>query len=88
MHETGLCEAILDAVERRAKGRRVTGVKVRIGTLHAVSAPALAQSFELVSAGSVADGAVIDLVPVDGDTFVLESIRLAEGTGDVPRHPG
>ncbi|WP_052867332.1 hydrogenase maturation nickel metallochaperone HypA [Streptomyces niger] len=88
MHETGLCEAILHAVERRARGRRVTGVTVRIGRLHAVSGPALTQSFELVSAGSVADGAEIDLVTVDGDVFVLESIRLAEGTDDVPRHPG
>ncbi|MQY10141.1 hydrogenase nickel incorporation protein HypA [Streptomyces sp. RB5] len=90
MHETGLCEAILQAVERRAQGRRVTGVTVRIGELHAVSEPALAQSFALVSAGSVADGADIDLVAVDGDTFVLESIRLAaaEGAGDVPGHPG
>jgi Zn finger protein HypA/HybF involved in hydrogenase expression len=77
MHEIGYCEAILGAVERRAAGRRVTRVKVRIGDLHAVAEPALAQSFELVAAGSVADGAAIDLVTVPGDEVTLESIQLA-----------
>jgi hydrogenase nickel incorporation protein HypA/HybF len=62
MHELGLCEDIVAAVERRAAGRRVTRVRVRIGALHAVVAPALEQAFELVAAGTVAEGAVIDLV--------------------------
>lgn len=80
MHEIGLCEAILDAVERRAGGRRVTRVRVRIGSVHRVVEPALAQSFELVAAGSVADGADIDLVTVPGDAVILESIQLATTT--------
>ena len=62
MHELGLCEAIVAAVERRAAGRRVTGVRVRVGVLHGVVAPALAQAFELAAAGTVAEGAAIDLV--------------------------
>jgi Zn finger protein HypA/HybF involved in hydrogenase expression len=94
VHEIGMCEGILDAVERRAAGRRVTGVKVRIGTDHRVVESALSQSFELVAAGSVADGAAIELVTVDGDEFMLESIELAAqpstggDEGDVPRDPG
>ncbi len=31
MHELGLCEAIVAATVRRAAGRRVTAVRVRIG---------------------------------------------------------
>ncbi|CAN5849964.1 hydrogenase maturation nickel metallochaperone HypA [soil metagenome] len=64
MHEFGLCEGIIDAVERRADGRRVAGVRVRVGTLHRVVEAALTQAFELVSAGTVADGAAIELVVV------------------------
>ncbi|MEV0600479.1 hydrogenase maturation nickel metallochaperone HypA [Streptomyces sp. NPDC050315] len=91
MHEIGLCEGILEAVEARARGRRVTGVTVRIGEQHAVVGPALAQSFALVAAGTVADGATVELITVPGDEFTLLSLRVAdeEGAGgegdDVPR---
>jgi hydrogenase nickel incorporation protein HypA/HybF len=64
VHELGLGEAILDAVERRAAGRRVTRVRVRVGVLHRVVEPALDQAFSLVSAGTVAAGAAVDLVVV------------------------
>ncbi len=64
MHEFGLCEAILEAVERRAAGRPVTRVRVRIGTLHRVVEPALDQAFEMVSTGTVADGADVDVVVI------------------------
>jgi hydrogenase nickel incorporation protein HypA/HybF len=64
MHELGLCEAIVEAVERRAAGRRVTGVRVRAGALHRVVEPALEQAFPLAAAGTVAEGAQVDLVIV------------------------
>jgi len=64
MHEVALGEAILDAVERRAAGRKVRRVKVQIGTLHRVVGPALDQGFALVSEGSVAEGAELDIVTV------------------------
>jgi Zn finger protein HypA/HybF involved in hydrogenase expression len=71
-----MCESILDAVERRAAGRRVTRVRVRIGTLHRVVEPALDQAFSLVSGGTAAGGATeIDLS--GGDELTLESIQLA-----------
>jgi hydrogenase nickel incorporation protein HypA/HybF len=59
-----MCESILDAVERRAAGRRVTRVRVRIGTLHRVVEPALDQAFSLVAGGTVAEDAAVDLVVV------------------------
>ena len=62
MHEVSLGEAILDAVERRAAGRKVRRVKVRVGTLHRVVGPALDQGFMMVSEGSVAEGAVLEMV--------------------------
>ncbi|MGH3344281.1 MAG: hydrogenase maturation nickel metallochaperone HypA [Carbonactinosporaceae bacterium] len=64
MHEFGLCEAILDAVERRAAGRRVTRVRVRVGALHRVVPPAMGQAFALAAEGTVADGADVELLTV------------------------
>ena len=64
MHELGLCEGILEAVERRAAGRRVTRVRVRVGAQHRVVSSAFDQSFALVAQGTVADGAAVDLVTV------------------------
>jgi hydrogenase nickel incorporation protein HypA/HybF len=64
MHEVGLCEGVLDAVERRAAGRRVSVVRVRAGALHRIVEPAMRTAFELVAAGSVAQGAEFELVAV------------------------
>ncbi|MFN2490886.1 MAG: hydrogenase/urease maturation nickel metallochaperone HypA, partial [Actinomycetota bacterium] len=57
MHEIGLCEAIMEAVERRAAGRRVNRVKVRVGARHRVAEPSFNQAFSLVSGGTVAEDA-------------------------------
>jgi hydrogenase nickel incorporation protein HypA/HybF len=61
VHEVGMCQSLLDAVERRAAGRRVTGVKVRVGVLHRV---ADLRAFGLVAVGSVAENAEVDMVVV------------------------
>jgi hydrogenase nickel incorporation protein HypA/HybF len=37
-------------------------VRFRIGALHRVAEPAMAQAFELVAGGTVAEGAEVDLV--------------------------
>ncbi len=68
MHEIGMCESVLDAVERRAQGRPVDAVTIRVGTLLRVVPDAFAQAFAMVAAGGVADGATPDLVyvPVQG----------------------
>lgn len=64
MHELGMCQGLVEAVERRARGRRVARVGVRAGTLLRVAPDALEQSFQLVAAGGVADGAGVELVVV------------------------
>ena len=76
MHELGLCESLLEAVERRAAGRRVLGVKFRVGEQHRVVDEAFDQSFEIVAAGTVAEGAEVELEVVPGDELMLESIRV------------
>lgn len=64
MHELGLCEAFVEAVERHAQGRRVTGVRLRVGTRHRVVEPALNQAFAMAATGTVAENAEVELVVV------------------------
>jgi hydrogenase nickel incorporation protein HypA/HybF len=62
MHERGIAEAVVNAVERRAGGHRVRRARVRVGVLLHISEPALNQAFIMVSDGTVADGAHLDVV--------------------------
>ncbi|MEW9530521.1 hydrogenase maturation nickel metallochaperone HypA [Microbispora sp. NPDC049125] len=62
MHEFGIAEAVLDAVERRAKGRPVRRVRVRAGALLRIATPAMDQAFAVVAEGTTAEGATLDLV--------------------------
>lgn len=64
MHELGMCEAILDTVQRRAEGRRVDGVRLRVGVLHRVVPSAFDQAFEMVAMGTNAEGAAVELVSI------------------------
>ena len=60
----GYCEGVLDAVERRAAGRSVMRVGVRIGAVHRVVPEVFEQSFQLAAMGGPAAGAVTELVVV------------------------
>jgi hydrogenase nickel incorporation protein HypA/HybF len=64
VHEFGIAEAILTAVEKRADGRRVRRARVHAGALLRVTEPAVNQAFSSISHGSVAEGAHVDLVIV------------------------
>jgi hydrogenase nickel incorporation protein HypA/HybF len=68
MHEMSYCEGVLEAVERRAAGRPVARVGVRIGAVHRVESAAFEQSFQLAAAGGPAAGATtqVVVVPVRG----------------------
>ena len=62
------CEGVLEAVERRAAGRPVSRIGVRIGAVHRVVADAFEQSFQIAAVGGPAEGATTELVvlPVHG----------------------
>jgi hydrogenase nickel incorporation protein HypA/HybF len=64
MHEMSYCEGVVEAVERRAAGRPVARVGVRIGAVHRVVADAFEQSFQIAAAGGPAEGATTELVVV------------------------
>ncbi|MGH8890863.1 MAG: hydrogenase maturation nickel metallochaperone HypA [Acidothermaceae bacterium] len=61
MHEVGLCEAIVDATLKRANGRRVESVRVRIGG-HPIDPEVIDQGFRIAAMGTVAADATVDLV--------------------------
>lgn len=62
MHEIGVCEGLVELIEQRAAGRRVTGVRVRIGARHGIVDDAFGQAFALVAEGTGAQGAAVDVV--------------------------
>lgn len=66
MHELALCGAIADIVTRRAEGREVTAVHVRIGQLRQVVPDTLTYCWSMVAADTTLDGSVLEVeqIPV------------------------
>lgn len=61
MHESGLCDAILAAALRRANGRPVRKIRVRVAG-HPVDPGVINQGFQMAAAGTAAAGATVELV--------------------------
>lgn len=61
MHELGMCQSVVSAVEQRAQGREVAAVGVRAGTLLRVVDEAFTASFQMAAEGTVAADAEVDL---------------------------
>lgn len=66
MHELGLAAEIVDVAVSSARGARVARVVVEVGVLTAVLPDALAFCFEVVSAGTPAEGATLELITIPG----------------------
>ncbi|GIH23243.1 hypothetical protein Aph01nite_15530 [Acrocarpospora phusangensis] len=65
MHETGLCDAIVQAILHRAEGRRVTSVRVRVGGHvggHEIDPAVIDQGFRVAAAGTPAQDADVEVV--------------------------
>jgi hydrogenase nickel incorporation protein HypA/HybF len=85
MHEASLMTNLMRRIDELAKAeraRRVIGVSVWLGALSHMSAEHLAEHFEQAAAGTIAEGARLD-VAVSGDTrhanaqdIVLESVEV------------
>jgi hydrogenase nickel incorporation protein HypA/HybF len=66
MHELGITEEIVALVVERARGARVRAVVLQIGKLTAVLPEAVRFCFELCSAGTVLEGARLDIIETPG----------------------
>jgi hydrogenase nickel incorporation protein HypA/HybF len=83
MHEFGLCEGVLQAVQTRAAGRTVAGIRVRCGVRHAVDPAAMAQAFGLVAAGTEAADAAVDVVTVPAAITCRDCGAVSESAGQL-----
>ena len=64
MHELSVCLALMQQVEQvcaQHGARAVERILLRVGPLSGVEPPLLERAFPLASAGTVADGAVLDI---------------------------
>jgi hydrogenase nickel incorporation protein HypA/HybF len=84
MHETGLVEGIVDAVQRRAGDRRVASVRVRIGVLHRAHQGPMELAWEMLGAGTVVDGSRLELSPVPVTSTCAGCGRVDSGPDRVP----
>lgn len=81
MHELSLCENVREVLEEHALANaltRVTRVRLAIGRFSCVEKPALAFAFEAVMRGSVAQGAVLEIIEVPGRALCLDCGRDVE----------
>ncbi|MFI6697665.1 hydrogenase maturation nickel metallochaperone HypA [Streptomyces sp. NPDC050509] len=61
MHELSITQSVVDAVCERAAGRPVRTVRLRVGALTAVVPDAMRFCFDLTTAGTVAEGALLEI---------------------------
>lgn len=61
VHELSIAQSVVDAVLERAGGRRVLRVGLTVGRLSAVVPDALRFSFDLVTEGTAAEGAALEI---------------------------
>lgn len=78
MHELGLTRNIIAIVSEHAKGRPVKRIAVAVGPQACVETKSLEFCFEIVAAGTVAEKAMLEIVPADGDTFVIKEFETEE----------
>lgn len=74
MHEMALAESMLEIVEATARkegASRVTNVRLEIGALSHVAADALRFCFDVVTRGSLAEGATLDIDDVAGEAWCM-----------------
>jgi len=74
MHEMSLAESVREIVEETARAngaQRVAAVRLEIGRLAQVEIEAMRFAFEVVRRGSLAEGARLDIVEVDGSAWCM-----------------
>lgn len=78
MHELGLTRNIVAIVADHAGSRSVLRVRLAIGPGACIERAAIAFCFDIVAAGTVLEGASLEFLESDGDTFVIKDYELKE----------
>jgi hydrogenase nickel incorporation protein HypA/HybF len=66
MHELGITQSVVEAVTDRTGSSPVASVRVRVGRLAGVVPDAMRFCFELVTAGTPLEGAVLEIEQPEG----------------------
>ena len=66
MHEMSICQNIVAIVAEHAKTQKVRRVRLEIGKLSCVMPEALTFCFDVVAQGTVLEGAVLEIIEIEG----------------------
>jgi hydrogenase nickel incorporation protein HypA/HybF len=75
MHEMSLCEGVLQIIEEHAVSqgfKRVKTVWLEIGALSGVEPEAMRFGFDVVMKGTLADGAVLEIIHLPGTAWCMQ----------------
>lgn len=74
MHEMSLCESIVQTLEEQARTQdysKVDIVRLEIGALAGVEIEAMRFGFDVVTRGTLAEGAELEIIEVEGQAWCL-----------------
>ncbi len=74
MHEISLCEGVLQILEEQAQSqgfRQVKRVWLEIGALAGVDTEAMRFGFDAVMRGTLADGALLEIIDLPGNAWCM-----------------
>lgn len=78
MHEMSIAEGIIQVLEEQAKAQnyqRVKTVWLEIGPLAMIETDALTFCFDAVTRGSLAEGAKLNIINIEGEAFCLQCLK-------------
>ena len=81
MHEMSLCESIIQTLEEQALAqqyRKVQTVRLLVGALSGVEVSALRFGFDVVTRGTLADGARLEVEQVPAQAWCLPCAKTVE----------
>lgn len=78
MHELGITRNIVAIVGEAARGRRVVRITLEVGALAGVEARAIAFCFDVVARGTAAEGAVLEIVSLEGNELSVKTMEIEE----------
>ncbi len=81
MHELSLCESLLDILKTEAETghfEKITRIVLEIGPLSSVEPEAMRFGFDVVMAGTLADGAKLDIVTPPAEARCLSCFELVQ----------
>lgn len=79
MHELSLCEGIVQVMENSAKAQgfdRVKTVWLEIGTLAGVEQSALRFHFDIVTRGTLAEAAALEIIDIPAEAWCMQCSKL------------